>query len=138
MQPYKDMIFRKATRQWVVKKVSSGRTPPAAVRGACDMKNFSSISEINEKLFEWGVLGVLFQGNKHDIIHRDGETMSVKSTLTQTNSQNHMLTDILLDETPHIDSDYKNIFPVFTTEVFLGKKNGVYVSVLAQHRHHIR
>ena len=39
-----------------------------------------------------------------------------------------MLTDMLLDETPDINSDYKNFLLVYPTEVFLVKKNCIYVS----------
>ena len=48
-----------------------------------DMKDLSVISDINEKLLECGVLGFSFKGNKQDIVHHDGEMMSVRSTLTE-------------------------------------------------------
>ena len=70
-----------------------------------------------------------FNGNKPDIVHHDGETMSIRSTLTQRKSHTYMLTDMLVDETPDIFSDNKNLLLVFPTEVFLGKKNCVSVSV---------
>ena len=42
-----------------------------------------------------------------------------------------MLTDMLVDETPDIYLDYKNLLLVYPTEVFhgKGKNNGIYVSV---------
>ena len=57
--------------------------------------------------------------------------MSIKSTLTQTNSHAYKLTDMLVDEPPDISSDSKNFLLVYPTEAFLGKgkKNGIYVSV---------
>ena len=49
-----------------------------------DLKDFSFISDIiNEKLREC-VFGFSFNGNNRNIIHHDGETMSIRSTLTQT------------------------------------------------------
>ena len=48
---------------------------------------------------------------------------------SQTHSHTYILTDIILDETPHIYSDFKNSLLVCPMEAFLGKKNGVYVSV---------
>ena len=48
---------------------------------------------------------------------------------SQTHSHTYILTDIILDETPHIYSDFKNFLLVCPTEAFLGKKNGIYVSV---------
>ena len=86
----------------------------------------------NESLHECGVMNFSFNGNKHDIVHHDGETMSVRSTLSQTNSHIYMLTDMPLDETPDIQSDYKNLLLVDQKEVFLVKdkrKNGVDFSV---------
>ena len=41
------------------------------------MKDFSFISDINEKLHE-GVSWFSSNVNKHDIVHRDGETMPVR------------------------------------------------------------
>ena len=57
--------------------------------------------------------------------------MSIKSTLTQTNSHAYKLTDMLVDEPHNIDSDSKNFLLVYPTEAFLvrAKNNGVYVSV---------
>ena len=72
-----------------------------------------------------------FKGNKQDIVHNDGGMMFVRETLTQTNSHIPMLTDMSLDETPDIHSDYKNILIVNPTEVFLVKGNGVYVSIIS-------
>ena len=60
-----------------------------------------------------------FNGNKPDIVHHDGDTMSVKSTLTQTNTHTHILTDILPDETSDIYSDSKDLLLVDPTEAFL-------------------
>ena len=65
-----------------------------------------------------------FNGNKQDIVHHDGGTISIRSTLTQTNSHIDTLTDMLLAETPDIYSDYKTFLVVPPTEVFHGKKNG--------------
>ena len=47
-----------------------------------------------------------------------------------------MLTDMLIDETPDIHTDYKNFLIVYPTEVFLGteKKNSVYVSVYRRNK----
>ena len=45
-------------------------------------------------------MGFSFEGNKQDIVHRDGETMSLGSTLTLTNLHISMLADMLIDETP--------------------------------------
>ena len=70
------------------------------------MKDFSFISDIiNEKLRECCVWGFSFKGNKQEIVNHDGETMSVRSTLTQTNSHIDMLTDTSLDQTPDVHSD---------------------------------
>ena len=57
--------------------------------------------------------------------------MSVRSTLSQTNSHISMLTDMVVDETPDINSDDKNFLHLYPTEVFLviEKKNCVFVSV---------
>ena len=76
-------------------------------------------------------LNVLFQGERAGIVPNDGDTMSIKSTLTQTNSHAYKLTDMLVDEPPNIDSDSKNFLLVYPTEAFLvrAKNNGVYVSV---------
>ena len=96
------------------------------------MKDFSYISGItNEKPRECGVWMFSLKGNKQDIVHHDGETMSVRPTLTQPNSHSLMLTDMLVDETPDIYLDYKNLLLVYPTEIFhgKGKKNGIYVSV---------
>ena len=96
------------------------------------MKDFSFISDIiNEKLCECGVLGFSFAGNKHDIVPHDGETMSNRSTLTEPNSHNHNLMDILPDEMPDIHSDKKNRLFVFPTDVFHGKeRSAVYFSCI--------
>ena len=57
--------------------------------------------------------------------------MSVRSTLSQTNSHISMLMDMVVDETPDINSDDKNFLHLYPTEVFLviEKKNCVFVSV---------
>ena len=47
------------------------------------MKHFSFISDtINEKLRQCGFWMFSLKGNKQDIVHQDGETMCVGSTLT--------------------------------------------------------
>ena len=57
--------------------------------------------------------------------------MSNRSTLTEPNSHNHMLTDILPDEMPDIHSDKKNRLFVFPTDVFHGKeRSAVYFSCI--------
>ena len=82
------------------------------------MKDFSFISDItSEKLRECCVWAFSFKGNKLDIVHHDGETMSVRETLTQTNSHIYMLTVMSLGETPEIHSDYKDFLVVHPTEV---------------------
>ena len=54
------------------------------------MKDFSFISDIiNETLRECDVWMFSFKGNNRDIVHRDGETMSVKSTLTDKFAHPH-------------------------------------------------
>ena len=54
------------------------------------MKDFSFISDIiNETLRECGVLMFSFKENKRDIVHHDGETMSVRPTLTDTFTHLH-------------------------------------------------
>ena len=54
------------------------------------MKDFSYISGItNEKPRECGVWMFSLKGNKHDIVHHDGETMSVRSTLTDKFARQH-------------------------------------------------
>ena len=99
------------------------------------MEDFSFVSDINEKLRECGVWAFSFKGNKRVIVHHDGETMSVRSTRTRANSRIDMLTDMLLDETPDIDSDFKDFLVVHPTEVFLVKeRNGVYVSVYLRNK----
>ena len=55
--------------------------------------------------------------DERDAVHRDGETVSIRPTLTQTNSHNHNLTGMLVDETPDINSDYKDFLLVFHAEV---------------------
>ena len=45
--------------------------------------------------------------------------MSVGPTLSQTNSHVSMLTDMVVDETPDINSDDKNFLNLYQTEVFL-------------------
>ena len=98
------------------------------------MKDFSFISDINEKLGECCVWRESFEGNNRDFFHHDGETMSVRSTRTRANSHIDILTDMLLDETSDIFSDYKN-FLVYPTEVFhVKKKNGLYVSGCLRNR----
>ena len=68
------------------------------------MKDFSFISDIiNEKLREC-VFGFSFNGNNRNIVNHDGETVSVRSTITQTNSYIYTLAYMLLDETPDIYS----------------------------------
>ena len=75
-------------------------------------------------------LDALFQWEQHDTVHHDGETMSIRSTLTQRKSHTYMLTDMLVDETPDIYPDFKNFDLLYPTEVFHGKeKSGAYVSV---------
>ena len=63
--------------------------------------------------------GVLFQAEKQDIVHHDGETMTIRSALTQTNSYIHILTCMLIDEMPDIDSDLMNFLLVSWTKAFL-------------------
>ena len=88
-----------------------------------DMKAFSIISDIiNETLLECGVLVFSFRGNKQDIVHHDGDTMSLRPTLTQTNSHIYMLTDTLPREKPDIYADQKNLLLVYPMEVVLGER----------------
>ena len=55
-----------------------------------DMKDFLFISDIiNEKLGVCGLLWFSFKGKKPDIVHRDGDTMSITSTLTNEFSHPH-------------------------------------------------
>ena len=76
------------------------------------------------------------KGNKEDIIHHDGETMSVRSTQTQTNSHIPMLTDTPLDGVPDVDSDNKNFLLVYHMDVFLvrRRRTASRLCVSAQHR----
>ena len=60
---------------------------------------------------------VLFQAEKQDIVHHDGETMTIRSALTQTNSYIHILTCMLIDERPDIDSDLMNFPPCLLDRV---------------------
>ena len=54
------------------------------------MKGFSLISDIiNEKLGVFGLLWFSFNVNKQAIIHHDGDTMSVRSTLTDEFAHPH-------------------------------------------------
>ena len=54
------------------------------------MKDNSFISDIiHERLLECGVWMFSFAGNKQDIVHHDGETMSVRSTLTDKFARQH-------------------------------------------------
>ena len=67
------------------------------------MKPFSFFSDIIiEKLRECCVWEFSFKGNKRDIVNHDGETMSVRLTLSQTNPHIAMLTDMSLNETPDV------------------------------------
>ena len=64
--------------------------------------------------------------------------MTIRSALTQTNSYIHILTCMLIDERPDIDSDLMNSLLVYWTEFFLVReKSGINVSVhlLAQTPH---
>ena len=83
------------------------------------MKDFSYISGItNEKPRECGVMGFSFKWNKQAIVHHDGETMSVRSTLTD-NSHIYTLTYMLLHQVPDIHSDHNNIIIVYPTRSLL-------------------
>ena len=83
------------------------------------MNDFSFISDIiNETLRECGVWTFSFNRNKHDIVHHDGETMSVRSTLTD-NSHIYTLTYMLLHQVPDIHSDHNNIIIVYPTRSLL-------------------
>ena len=53
------------------------------------MKDFSFIPDRNEMLGEWGVWGFSFKGNKHDIVHHNYKTMSVRPTLTHELAHPH-------------------------------------------------
>ena len=66
-------------------------------------------------------LGFSFAGNKQDIVHNDGETMSVGSTRTDELAHQHA-PGSLIDDTPEIHSDFKNLLLVHPTEVLHGKK----------------
>ena len=81
-------------------------------------------------MLECGVFRFSFKGNKHDVVHQDGETISIRSTITD-NSHVYILTDTLLDVTPEIFTVYKIFLLVHPTEVFLWKqkKSNTYVSV---------
>ena len=84
-----------------------------------DLNDFSFISDIiNETLRECGVWTFSFNRNKHDIVHHDGETMSVRSTLTD-NSHIYTLTYMLLHQVPDIHSDHNNIIIVYPTRSLL-------------------
>ena len=55
-----------------------------------DMKDISLISDIiNENLHECCVYVFSFKENKHDIVHRHGETVSIRTTLTHKLAQPH-------------------------------------------------
>ena len=83
------------------------------------MEDFSFISDIiNETLRECDVWMFSFRGNKQDIVHHDGETMSVRSTLTD-NSHIYTLTYMLLHQVPDIHSDHNNIIIVCPTRSLL-------------------
>ena len=85
------------------------------------------ISDINEKLCEWGVWSSLSRGTS-----RSSSTTTARRCVTdrcsQTNLHIHIFTDMLPDDTPDI-SDDKNILLVDPTEVFLWKEEKSYVSV---------
>ena len=103
------------------------------------MEVFSFISDIiNEKLGECDVLWFSFKGNKPDIIHDDGETVSTRSTLLETNSNTNILTDVFINDTLNTNSDNTKPLHVCPTEVFHWKNNAIYVSVYLRHTHQIR
>ena len=78
---------------------------------ACDTKDLSFISNINEKLGECGVFGFSFNGNKQE----SSTTTAIRclsERRSQTNSHISMLTDMLHDETPDIYSNNNNFLLV--------------------------
>ena len=95
------------------------------------MKDFSFFSDIiNEKLCKCGVWSSLSMGTSRTLSTTTaGRCLSDRRS--QRNSHIYTLTDMLLDETPEIHSHYKNFLIVYQTEVFLEKKNCVYVSISA-------
>ena len=69
------------------------------------MKDNSFNSDItDEKLREFDVLRFCFNGDKQDIVPTTARRCQTDQR-SQTNSHTYMLTGILVDETPDINSD---------------------------------